>query len=115
MPTQRIHRCLAEGMSIIVGSVDAHGVPSCCRGLALKSDDDLATVTVYVPMSVSRDTISNVATTGRIAVSATYPIDNSSIQVKGRTSTARVARDDEALFVRQRFDSFCGVLDQIGI
>jgi hypothetical protein len=115
MPQQRIQQCLAEGMSIIVASVDSRGMPSCCRGLALKSDDELATATVYVPMAVSRTVIADVATTGRIAVASTYPIDNSSIQLKGRTRTARVAREDEASFVRHRFNAFGDVLETLGI
>ena len=115
MLPQRLEQCLAEGMSIIVGSVDPHGVPACCRGLAVKSDDDLTTATVYVPMAVSRDMIANVATTGRIAVAATYPLDNRSIQLKGRTSAARVARDDENRFVWRRFEAFAAVLETIGI
>ncbi len=115
MSQERFRRCLDPGMSVVVGTVDAAGTPVSCRGLALTSADDLATLTVYVPLATSQETIANVATTHRIAVTATYPLDNSSIQMKGLASAARLARDDEAPSVRAGLESFSDVLETIGI
>ena len=111
----RVRRSLEPGTSVLVGTVDLRGVPSCCRGLALVSDDDLATARVYVPIATSQDTIANIATTGRIAVCMSHPVDHATIQIKGRASTARLATDAEAALVRGRFQDFGTVLGTIGI
>jgi hypothetical protein len=111
----QISRCLDPGMSILVATVDRRNVPSCCRAIALMSNDDVRTLTVYMPIATSHETIQNLATTRRIAISATNPIDHSSIQMKGTMSASRVARDDEAAFVRSRLDAFADVLESAGV
>lgn len=108
-------RVLEPGTSVVVASVDAQNVPSCCRAIALASKDDAATVTVYVPMATSHDVMRNIATTKRVAITATNPIDHCSLQVKGVSIDARLAREDEASFVRARRDAFGDLLDAIGI
>ena len=115
MISARVHRCLEPGMSIVVGAVDAHGAPSCCRGIALASNDDLRSVTVYLPVATSHDTIENLALTKRLAVAVMFPLDHSATQIKGVVEETRLARDDEAAFVRDRFEAFAGVLDAAGV
>ena len=111
----RIDRCLESGLSILVGSVDPHGVPSCCRAIAIASPDGLETLTTYVPLATSQAIIANVAATHRLAVVATQPLDNSSTQLKGTTTNVRLARDDEAALVSARLEAFAQVLDIIGV
>ena len=115
MGPERIRRCLDPGMSLLVGTVSGAGTPVSCRAMALTSADDLATLTVYVPLATSHETIANVATTRRMSVVATYPIDNSSIQLKGTARGTRLAREEEAGTVRAGIDSFGEVLAEIGI
>ncbi len=115
MTDERVRRCFGAGMSILVATVDSRGTPSCCRGVALTSSDDLETATVYVPMATSQEIIRDVATTRRIAVTANEPIGHVSLQLKGTSESARLARDDEAAFVRARVDAYADVLDSIGI
>jgi len=115
MGDPHINRCLDGGMSILLGSVDAKGRPSCCRGIAVTSADGCASVTVYVSMAVSQETIANIATTRRMAVVASHPIDHCSIQLKGTARTARLAREDEQPLVRSRLEQFGAILDTIGI
>jgi hypothetical protein len=110
----RVHRCLDSGLSIVVGSVDAQNIPSCCRAIAISSADDLGTVTVYVPVATSQDTIHNVATTKRLAITASNPPDHRTTQLKGTTIEARLARDDEQAFLRERLDAFVDVLEKYG-
>jgi hypothetical protein len=112
---ERVLRCLEEGTSVIVGSVDPGGRPASCRAIALRSSDGLESVTVYVPVRTSQETIANVATTHRLAVVATHPIDHLSMQFKGTASGARLARDDESAFVRSRLGRFADVLSSLGI
>jgi hypothetical protein len=111
----RLDRCLEPGLSILVGTADAAGTPSCCRGIALESRDGFETVTVYLPVATSHETIHNLATTRRLAVVATHPRDNFATQFKGTTGEARLARDDEQAFLRARLDAFADVLDRVGV
>ncbi len=115
MSSTRLHRCLEPGLSILVGTVDVHGTPACCRAIAIRSDDDLQTLTVYLPVATSHDIIQNLATTKRMAVAANHPVDNCATQLKGTTTEARLAREDEAVFVRRRLDAFADVLDAAGV
>lgn len=111
----RLQRCLEPGLSILVGVADEHGVPTCCRAYALRSTDALETVTVYVPVATSHETIQALATTGRLAVAATHPADHSATQLKGVATETRLAREDEGAFIRERISSYADVLDAFGV
>jgi len=111
----QIRRCLDPGMSLLVGTVNAQNVPACCRAVALVSSDEIATVTVYLPVATSHETVRNFATTRRMAIAATHPVDHCSIQLKGTPGEARLAREDEAAFVRSHFEAFAGILDSLGV
>lgn len=115
MSQSRNQRCLEPGLSVLVGTADAAGMPSCCRGIAISTPDDLQTITVYVPVATSHETIQNVGLTRRVAVTVTHPRDNFATQFKGTALEARLAREDEAAFVRSRLDAFADVLDRIGV
>jgi hypothetical protein len=115
MISSRARRCLEPELSIIVGTVDAQGVPSTCRAVALASDDGLETLTVYVPVATSHSTIQNLATTKRLAVAATHPRTNAATQLKGTTIETWLARDNESELVRSRLEAFGEVLESIGV
>jgi hypothetical protein len=115
MGSKDIIRCLDQNVSVVVGSVDGRGEPSTCRALALTSSDELSTLIVYVPVSTSRETIANIAATGRLTVVATHPIDHHSVQLKGTAATARPAREDEAPVVQRGLQGFGALLNTIGI
>jgi len=115
MDPTRLRRCLEPGLSILVGTADAAGTPSCCRGIAIQSLDEFETVTVFLPVATSHETIHNVATTKQLAVVATHPRDNFATQFKGITIDARLAREDESIFVRQRLDAHANMLERIGV
>ena len=115
MGDSRVQRCLEPGLSVLVGTADAAGMPSCCRGIAISTPDDLHTITVYVPVATSHETIQNVGVTKRLAVTVTHPRDNFATQFKGTAIDARLAREDEAAFVRANLEAFADVLDRIGI
>lgn len=115
MDSERLLSALAGGQSVLVGAVDATGVPSCCRGIAIASGDGLASATVYVPAATSYDIVANVATTRRIAVVVSHPITHSSLQIKGTTRGVRMPDEEEITFVRTRMDEFAAVLERIGL
>jgi hypothetical protein len=109
------HSCLEPGLSIIIATVDSHGQPAACRGVAIASRDDLETVTVFVPVATGHETISNLAVTKRLSVAATHPITNSATQLKGATIEARLATEEEGAFVRSRLDAFAQMLLAYGV
>ena len=115
MTNARLHRCLEPGLSIIVAAVDAHGAPSCCRSYAIKSDDGLQTLTVYLPVATSHDAIQGLAVTKRLAVAATQMMESSATQLKGTAIETRLARDDEAAFLDASLDAFADKLVELGV
>jgi hypothetical protein len=115
MNPTRLQRCLEPGLSILVGTVDRAGIPSCCRGIGIESQDAFETMTVYLPVATSQETIHNLATTRQMAIVATHPRDNFATQFKGSTLDARLARDEEAALVRAKLEAFAEVLDRIGV
>jgi hypothetical protein len=115
MTADRIEAVLGTGTSIFVGTIGANMSPLCCRAIAIRADERLATATVYVPIATSRDTLCNLATTRRIAVVVTKPVEHISVQLKGTSRTARLAREDEEAFVRSRLDGLAEALDPIGV
>jgi hypothetical protein len=115
MSSDRVQRCLQAGTSILVGSVDRRGTPASCRGIAMCSSDDLRTATVYLPVATSRDTIANVATTGRIAVAATHVVEHDSVQIKGATRNIRLATEEERPLIEARLLAFGKVVEPLGL
>jgi hypothetical protein len=115
MTSSLVHRCLEPGLSIIVAAVDVHGNPSCCRSYAIRSDDDLQTLTVYLPVATSHDAIQSLAVTKRLAVAATKMKESSATQLKGTTIETRLARDDEAAFLDASLDAFADRLVELGV
>src|SRR5256885_10228085 len=91
-----------EGMSLFVGTVSPDGLPAGCRAIAATSPDHLKTITVYLPMATSRDVVTNIAATKRLAIVGTFPPDHSTMQLKGTTTAVRLAADDEAEVLRHR-------------
>ena len=66
-------------MSLLVATVNAMNIPFCCRAFALASDARVETVTVYLPMATSHDMIQNIASTRRMAITASHTIDHCTI------------------------------------
>ncbi|HEX6158535.1 MAG TPA: hypothetical protein VF111_00110 [Thermoanaerobaculia bacterium] len=115
MASERLTKTVEGGMSVVVGTVDANGVATCCRGVALTTSDDFDTVTVYLPVATSQDTLANVATTRRVAILCTNPLDHLSLQMKGLSRGVRVANDSELPLIRERLEQWADTLDAIGV
>jgi hypothetical protein len=110
-----IVRYLGNGMSIVIGTVDAAGWPATCRAVALAGHEDALGVTVYLPVVTAAETIANLATNGRIAIVSSCPTDHGTVQLKGRSRSVRVACESEAEVVRAQMERFADVLDQVGV
>lgn len=115
MLSGRVQKCLDEGRSVLLSSVDPSGSPAFCRGLAVIWPDDLKTMTAYVPVATSRDIIAAVASTRRVAVSITQPLDHASIQLKGTTTNVRLASEQERVLIDERLEQFADVLAEVGL
>jgi hypothetical protein len=115
MTQETLRRFSGGGVSVIVGTVDADGIPTCCRGIALAMRDDFELITVYIPSATGQETVANLATTRRVAVSCTHPLSHDSIQIKGLTRGVRLAPAADESFVRQRLEQFGDVLEEIGL
>src|SRR5512139_3950704 len=108
-------RHLQPGRSILVGTVDPSGWPAACRGVGLVVDEDRQGFTVYVPVATGTEALANIASNGRVAVSATEPASHTSVQMKGRIRAVRVAREDEEERIRLSIERFADSLDQVGL
>jgi len=110
-----IIRYLGSGMAIVVGTVDAAGWPVTCRAAALVGHADGQSVTVYLPVATSAETIANIATSGRIAIVSSCPADHGTIQLKGRSRGVRVAGETDAEIVAAQVELSADTLDQVGL
>lgn len=115
MSRERLRKFIQGGISVIVGTVDGEGVPTCCRGIAIDSKDDFDSVTIYLPSATAGETVANLATTRRIAVSCTEPLSHDSIQIKGVTRGVRMAHASDRAFVEERLEAFADTLDSFGL
>ena len=111
----KLQRFVEGGISVLVATVDADKVPTCCRGIALITKDNFQTVTVYVPAATGQETIANVATTRRVAIGATEPLSHASIQIKGVSLGVKLAPASDEEFVRTRLHQFADVLAEFGM
>ena len=102
-------------MSLLVGTVDAAGLPSCCRAIALSTRDDFETVTVFLPAATSQETLANIATTRRVALVCTEPLSHESVQIKGVTRGVRLAAPADQAFVTDRLEGFADALEEFGL
>ncbi len=112
---EAVLRQLGPGTSILVGTVDPSGWPSCCRGVAVVVHPDREGVTVYVPVATGAETVANIASNGRAAVVSSEPVSHSTVQLKGQVRGVRVAGEEEAEAVQAHFERFVDALDSVGL
>ncbi|HJQ36067.1 MAG TPA: hypothetical protein VKB93_02905 [Thermoanaerobaculia bacterium] len=115
MISERLRKVVESGLSIVVGTADSDRMPSCCRAIAVTTNDDFETVTVYVPVATRLETMANIATTRRVAVTCSEIPSHESTQIKGVTRSVRLAPQSEQSFLKERLDAFAGSLELIGL
>jgi hypothetical protein len=115
MSRERLQGWADGGTSVLIGTVDAENMPTCCRGIAIATKDNFETVTVYLPAATGQETVANVATTRRIAVVLSRPLTHETIQIKGVSRGVRLAPPADEEYVRERLYAFAEVLDAIGL
>jgi hypothetical protein len=112
---EAVLRQLGPGTSILVGTVDPSGWPSCCRGVAVVVHPDGEGVIVYVPVATAAQTVANIASNGRMAIVSSEPVSHSTVQLKGRARGVRVAGEEEAEAVQAHYDRLVDTLDSVGL
>lgn len=115
MSEDRLQGWADGGTSVLVGTVDADNIPTCCRGIAIATKDKFETITVYVPAATGQETVANVATTRRVAVSVSRPLTHETVQIKGVARGVRLAPAADEHYVRRRLEEFAEVLDAVGL
>lgn len=84
-----------SAVMIIVGSVDAQGVPGIARGVGARVDRAADRLDLLVSAWQWPEAIAGISATGRLAATFTRPADYVSLQLKGAVEAVRPATTDE--------------------
>ena len=106
---------IRRGVSVIVGSRDLAHRPSLMRGLGACLGDDGATVTVFLSRRQSRQLLSDIAATGRIAVVFSAPSTHETLQLKATRARLREADASDAPALARYRAAMVGELGAIGV
>ena len=91
---------LESGISILVGTRDAHLRPEFARGIGARIHPGGSELTVWIAASTAELTLANVRDNARLAV-CFAAIDHRSFQFKGRAIDVRDAHPDERAIVER--------------
>jgi hypothetical protein len=106
---------LEGGVGIHIGSRNAALEPHGARVTAVRVEDDLLHLQVYVPDVAAGRVLPDLEANGAAAVVFARPVDDRACQVKGIYAGSRPAGADERRFVEQQWEAFLDNLEQIGI
>lgn len=106
---------LNSGLSVIAATRDARLLPEAIRLMALEAVAGEEEMTAFLPDAVSRRMLENVRDNGRIAVVGSDPVDNRSVQVKGRAIDCRPATDLQRPVVDGYRARMARALAQVGV
>lgn len=93
---------LESPCALIVGTVDASGMPDATRGWGLRVEPDGAHVRLLLSSNAAV-TLANLGTTARLALTATDVATLYSVQIKGRASNVEAPTGEDI----DRFERFC--------
>ena len=106
---------LEGGVGIHIGSRTATLEPNGARVTAVKVEDDLLHLLVYVPEVAAGRVLPDLQANGAAAVVFARPVDDRACQIKGIFAGSRPAVADERRFVEQQWQAFLDNLEKIGI
>ncbi|HUS30361.1 MAG TPA: pyridoxamine 5'-phosphate oxidase family protein [Kofleriaceae bacterium] len=91
------------GVSILVGTCSRDGVPDCVRGMGVRIWPDACHLTLIMPAKTGAQSIANLATNPRLAVTLSHIPSHKTVQVKGNVLAIRDGNaDDRALAEKYR-------------
>ena len=115
MSAPELRAFLEGGVGIHIGSRTAALEPNGARVTAVKVEDDLLHLLVYVPEVAVGRVLPDLEANGAAAVVFARPIDDRACQIKGIFAGSRPAGADERRFVEQQWEAFLENLERIGI
>ena len=115
MIDRQLARFLEEGLSIHIGTRNAHLHPSGSRAAAVSIDPDGLHATVFVPDLGATRILPDLESNGQAAVSVGRPVDDRACQFKGMVTSIRNAGPDERDLVDRQWQGFMRQLELIGI
>jgi hypothetical protein len=87
--TDEVIELLTSGAIMSIATRDAALTPECVPAMGVRVHRDRRALTVYVPDAASGETLANLAHNGQIALTASRPVDEKSMQLKGRVLAMR--------------------------
>lgn len=106
---------LESGVSLLVATTDATGLPEPVRGAGVIVSPDRRGFTVLVPSTTGERTRANLEAGSRIAVTFSRPIDYRGVQLKGRCVSVRDATPAEHEVARSYRIAFVEATHLIGM
>ena len=106
---------LEGGLGIHIGTRTARLEPNGARALAVKVEEDLLHLIVYLADAAASRVVPDLRANGAVAVGFARPIDERACQIKGIFVEARPAASDERRLIEEQWDGFRGNLERIGI
>jgi hypothetical protein len=103
---------LQADSSLIVGSVDAAGMPCSNRAWSIRVHDDGTRLRVVIPED-AEVLCENIRSTGRVAVTATNIVTLESVQVKGEASNLGPETDDDRPHREHHIEVFTTAVQQV--
>lgn len=98
----------------VVSSCSAAGLPSVCWGMGSQVEMDGRRATIWVAREQALQLVSDVAATGRIAVSYSEPLTNFSLQIKGRDARVRDSRPADSAVLQQHLGNMVREISAVG-
>lgn len=106
---------LESGLSTLIGTRDASGLPECLRAVGVRVLPDRACVRVYLPVATAARTVANLRDNGRIALALSMPPTDRTVQLKGQVRALREAVEGDRSELDALFASFVAHLAAVGL
>ena len=106
---------LASGVVLGVATRDDRLVPDVVRPAGIRVEPGGEEVTFFVPTLSAGQMLRNVESNRRVAMVASHPQDNRSVQLKGPALDARPAREDERPLMDQYRARFARMVEPLGV
>lgn len=106
---------LTSGLVLGAASRDDRLVPEVVRPVGIRVEAGGAEVSVFLAAATAAQTLRNFEGNRRVAVVASHPQDNRSVQLKGTVLEVRPAGDDERPLVDQYRARLSRMLEPLGV
>ena len=106
---------LISGVVLGAASRDDRLVPEVMRPLGVRVEEGGTEITFFLASATAGPMLRNVESNRRVALVASNPQDNRSVQLKGAVVEVRPARDDERPLLDQYRARFSRMLEPLGV